>query len=68
MKYNIDWINGQKTGFFIDQRENRALLAKYSRDKKILNTFCYSGGFSLAALKNGANEVHSLDSSKKLLN
>jgi 23S rRNA (cytosine1962-C5)-methyltransferase len=67
MKYNIDWINGQKTGFFIDQRENRALLAKYSRDKKILNTFCYSGGFSLAALKNGANEVHSLDSSKKAI-
>lgn len=67
VKYNIDWINGQKTGFFIDQRENRALLAKYSRDKKILNTFCYSGGFSLAALKNGANEVHSLDSSKKAI-
>lgn len=67
VKYNIDWINGQKTGFFIDQRENRALLAKYSHDKKILNTFCYSGGFSLAALKNGANEVHSLDSSKKAI-
>lgn len=67
VKYNIDWINGQKTGFFIDQRENRALLAKYSRDKKILNTFCYSGGFSLAALKNCANEVHSLDSSKKAI-
>lgn len=67
VKYNIDWINGQKTGFFIDQRENRALLAKYSNDKKILNTFCYSGGFSLAALKNGANEVHSLDSSKKAI-
>lgn len=67
VKYNIDWINGQKTGFFIDQRENRTLLAKYSRDKKILNTFCYSGGFSLAALKNGANEVHSLDSSKKAI-
>jgi 23S rRNA (cytosine1962-C5)-methyltransferase len=67
VKFNIDWINGQKTGFFIDQRENRLLLAKYSKNKKVLNTFCYSGGFSLLALKNGANEVHSLDSSKKAI-
>jgi 23S rRNA (cytosine1962-C5)-methyltransferase len=67
VKFNIDWINGQKTGFFIDQRENRLLLAKYSKGKKVLNTFCYSGGFSLLALKNGANEVHSLDSSKKAI-
>lgn len=65
--YNIDWVSGQKTGFFIDQRENRSLLAHYSKDKKILNTFCYSGGFSCAALNNGANEVHSLDSSKKAI-
>lgn len=67
VKYNIDWITGQKTGFFIDQRENRAILGKYAQDKKILNTFCYSGGFSLSALENGAAEVHSLDASKKAI-
>lgn len=67
VKLNIDWIHGQKTGFFIDQRENRALLGKYAKDKKVLNTFCYSGGFSLTALKNGAALVHSLDSSKKAI-
>ena len=67
VKFNIDWINGQKTGFFIDQRENRQLLAKYSKGKTVLNTFCYSGGFSLLALKNGAAKVDSLDSSKKAI-
>ncbi len=67
VKLNIDWINGQKTGFFIDQRENRFLLGKYSEGKKVLNTFCYSGGFSLLALKNNAELVHSLDSSKKAI-
>ena len=67
VKFNIDWITGQKTGFFIDQRENRLLLAKYAKGKKVLNTFCYSGGFSLLALQNGANLVHSLDSSKKAI-
>lgn len=67
VKYNIDWINGQKTGFFIDQRENRALLGKYAQGKKVLNTFCYSGGFSLHALQHGATLVHSLDSSKKAI-
>ncbi|GAB5418649.1 MAG: class I SAM-dependent rRNA methyltransferase [Crocinitomicaceae bacterium] len=67
VKFNIDWITGQKTGFFIDQRENRALLAKYAKGKKVLNTFCYSGGFSLLALKYGADLVHSLDSSKKAI-
>jgi 23S rRNA (cytosine1962-C5)-methyltransferase len=67
VKYNIDWINGQKTGFFIDQRENRALLGKYAQGKKVLNTFCYSGGFSLQALQHGATLVHSLDSSKKAI-
>ncbi len=67
VKYQIDWINGQKTGFFIDQRENRALLGKYAQDKKVLNTFCYSGGFSLQALQHGAHLVHSLDSSKKAI-
>lgn len=65
--YAIDWIHGQKTGFFIDQRENRALLGKYAKDKFVLNTFCYSGGFSLSALKKGAKEVHSLDSSEKAI-
>lgn len=66
-KFNIDWITGQKTGFFIDQRENRALLAKYAKNKKVLNTFCYSGGFSIFALGAGAKLVHSLDSSKKAI-
>lgn len=65
--YHIDWVTGQKTGFFIDQRENRALLGKYAQGKKVLNTFCYSGGFSLSALYNGAELVHSLDSSKKAI-
>ncbi len=66
-KYNVDWVTGQKTGFFIDQRENRKLLGEYSKGKKVLNTFCYSGGFSVAALLNGAREVHSLDSSARAL-
>ncbi|MBD3636747.1 MAG: class I SAM-dependent rRNA methyltransferase [Crocinitomicaceae bacterium] len=66
-KFQIDWVTGQKTGFFIDQRENRALLAKYAGDKKILNTFCYSGGFSVFGLNAGAKLVHSLDSSKKAI-
>ncbi|MES2799476.1 MAG: class I SAM-dependent rRNA methyltransferase [Bacteroidota bacterium] len=67
VKLNIDWITGQKTGFFIDQRENRFKLGQYSKGKKILNTFCYSGGFSLLAMDNGAKLVHSLDSSKKAI-
>ncbi len=67
VKLHIDWVTGQKTGFFIDQRENRNLLGKYSKGKKVLNTFCYSGGFSLLAIKNGALLVHSLDSSKKAI-
>lgn len=67
VKLNIDWVTGQKTGFFIDQRENRTLLGKYSKGKRVLNTFCYSGGFSLSALLNGAELVHSLDSSKKAI-
>lgn len=67
VKLNIDWVTGQKTGFFIDQRENRKLLGRYANGKKVLNTFCYSGGFSLLALQNGASLVHSLDSSKKAI-
>ena len=63
----IDWVKGQKTGFFIDQRENRKLLGKLCQGKKVLNTFCYSGGFSIYAINSGAEEVHSLDSSKKAI-
>lgn len=66
-KFNLDWINGQKTGFFLDQRENRKLLADFSFNKKVLNTFCYSGGFSVYALKAGAKLVHSVDSSQKAI-
>jgi len=67
VKYHIDWITGQKTGFFIDQRVNRRILGEYAQGKKVLNTFCYSGGFSLQALHHGAELVHSLDSSKKAI-
>ncbi|MEO8147056.1 MAG: class I SAM-dependent rRNA methyltransferase [Bacteroidia bacterium] len=63
--FEVNWVEGQKTGFFIDQRENRQLLQHYSKNKKVLNTFAYSGGFSLYALKGGASMVHSVDSSKK---
>jgi len=66
-KFNINWVTGQKTGFFIDQRDNRELLTHYSKGKKILNTFCYSGGFSVYAMNNGATLVHSVDSSKKAI-
>ena len=66
-KFYIDWEGGQKTGFFIDQRENRTLLAQYCKGKKVLNTFCYTGGFSVYAAKAGASEVHSVDSSKKAI-
>lgn len=59
--FNVDFAGGQKTGFFIDQRENRNLLRTYSKDKKVLNTFCYTGGFSVFALSGGATEVHSVD-------
>jgi 23S rRNA (cytosine1962-C5)-methyltransferase len=67
IQYQIDWVTGQKTGFFIDQRENRSLVKKYAKNKKVLNTFCYSGGFSLAAIAGGATLAHSLDSSKKAI-
>ena len=62
MKMPVDWISGQKTGLFIDQRENRALLERYSKGRSVLNMFCYTGGFSLAALRGGAKLVHSVDS------
>jgi 23S rRNA (cytosine1962-C5)-methyltransferase len=65
IQFYVNWVEGQRTGFFIDQRENRKLVEKYSEGKKVLNTFSYSGGFSMYALKGGAIEVHSVDSSKK---
>lgn len=64
-KFIVDIFEGQKTGFFVDQRENRKLLEKYCKNKKVLNTFCYTGGFSVAALKGGAHTVHSVDSSQR---
>ncbi len=63
----IDWEEGQKTGFFIDQRENRKLLGEYSKDRKVLNMFCYTGGFSVYAMRAGASIVHSVDASKKAI-
>ena len=67
MKMPVDWISGQKTGLFIDQRENRALLEKYSKGRSVLNMFCYTGGFSLAAMRGGAKLVHSVDSSARAI-
>jgi 23S rRNA (cytosine1962-C5)-methyltransferase len=64
-KFLVDWEHGQKTGFFLDQRENRKLLAEYSKGKKVLNTFCYTGGFSVYAIRGGAQLVHSVDASSK---
>lgn len=66
-KFYVDWEGGQKTGFFLDQRENRELLGHYSKGKSVLNTFCYSGGFSVYAAKQGAKLVHSTDISKKAI-
>ena len=66
-RFLIDFINGQKTGFFIDQRENRKLLSDYAKDRLVLNTYCYSGGFSVYALRARAQEVHSVDSSRKAM-
>ena len=65
LSFNIDWLRGQKTGFFVDQRDNRTLLQQYSRGRNVLNMFCYTGGFSVYALRGGANMVHSVDSSAK---
>ena len=66
-KFLVDWKEGQKTGFFLDQRENRKLLGSFSKNKKVLNTFCYTGGFSVYALAAGAEVVHSVDSSEKAI-
>ena len=67
LSFRIDWLCGQKTGFFIDQRENRALVERYAKDKDVLNMFCYTGGFSLYALRGGAKTVDSVDVSKKAI-
>ena len=64
-KFYVDWEEGQKTGFFLDQRENRKRVGELSRNKKVLNTFCYTGGFSVYALMGGANLVHSVDASER---
>lgn len=67
LRFHIDWLRGQKTGFFIDQRENRLLLQHYSNKRYVLNMFCYTGGFSVYALRGGAQEVVSVDSSAKAI-
>lgn len=67
LKFYIDWLKGQKTGFFIDQHDNRSLIEKYSQGKKVLNMFCYTGGFSVYALRGGASVVHSVDSSERAI-
>lgn len=67
LKFHIDWLRGQKTGFFVDQRENRSLLEHYAKGRKVLNMFCYTGGFSVYALRGGAELVHSVDSSAKAI-
>ena len=63
--FHVDWLKGQKTGFFVDQRENRTLLEKYAKNRSVLNMFCYTGGFSVYAMRGGAKLVHSVDSSAK---
>ena len=65
LRFNIDWMRGQKTGFFVDQRDNRSLLEKYAKDRTVLNMFCYTGGFSVYAMRGGALSVDSVDSSAK---
>ena len=66
-RFMVDWIEGQKTGFFIDQRENRKLVEMYAKDRSVLNMFCYTGGFSVYALRGGAKLAHSVDSSEKAI-
>ena len=67
LKFRVDWLRGQKTGFFVDQRENRSLLESYAQGKRVLNMFCYTGGFSFYAMRGGAELVHSVDSSAKAI-
>ena len=65
LQFHIDWLKGQKTGFFVDQRDNRSLVEYYAKDRNVLNMFCYTGGFSVYAMRGGARLVHSVDSSQK---
>ncbi len=67
LKFHVDWLKGQKTGFFVDQRENRALVEKYAKGKNVLNMFCYTGGFSVYAMRGGANRVASVDVSAQAI-
>ncbi|WP_346860096.1 class I SAM-dependent rRNA methyltransferase [uncultured Draconibacterium sp.] len=67
LKFKVDWEQGQKTGFFVDQRENRMLVQQYAKDRDVLNMFCYTGGFSFYAMKGGAKSVHSVDASAKAI-
>lgn len=67
LKFRVDYLKGQKTGFFVDQRENRSLLEKFAKGKKVLNMFCYTGGFSFYAMRGGAELVHSVDSSARAI-
>ena len=67
LQFHIDWLKGQKTGFFVDQRENRKLLEQYAAGKRVLNMFCYTGGFSVYAMRGGAELVHSVDASAKAI-
>ena len=67
LKFHVDWLKGQKTGFFVDQRDNRSLLEHFSAGKRVLNMFCYTGGFSFYAMRGGATLVHSVDSSAKAI-
>ena len=67
LKFHVDWLRGQKTGFFVDQRDNRSLLEQYAKDKDVLNMFCYTGGFSFYAMRGGAKSVTSVDSSAKAI-
>ena len=67
LKFHVDWLKGQKTGFFVDQRENRALVEHFARGRRVLNMFCYTGGFSFYAMRGGAELVHSVDVSKQAI-
>ncbi len=67
LRFHVDWLKGQKTGFFVDQRDNRKLLERYAKGRKVLNMFCYTGGFSFYAMRGGAELVHSVDSSQKAI-
>lgn len=67
LKFHVDWLKGQKTGFFVDQRENRALVERFAKGRKVLNMFCYTGGFSFYAMRGGAELVHSVDVSKQAI-